>query len=80
MSSVNTMDFMQASTLLNALRKQATGQTALAPADETEFISVATTLLQMGVDPIMSAISQLVGRTIFSIRPYTAKLSGIEVD
>ena len=80
MSSVNTMDFMQASTLLNALRKQATGQTALAPADESEFISVATSLLQMGVDPIMSAISQMVGRTIFAIRPYTAKLAGLEVD
>lgn len=80
MSSVNTMDFMQASTLLNALRKQATGQTALAPADETEFVSVATTLLQMGTEPIMNAISQLIGRTIFSIRPYAAKLAGLEVD
>lgn len=80
MPSVNTMDFMQASSLLNALRKQATGETALAPTSEAEFVSVATTLLQMGVDPIVSAISQLVGRTIFSIRPYTAKFRGVEVD
>lgn len=80
MPSVNTMDFMQASSLLNALRKQATGETALAPTSEAEFVSVATTLLQMGVDPIVNAISQLVGRTIFSIRPYTAKFRGVEVD
>ena len=80
MSSVNTMDFMQASTLLNALRKQMTGQSSLAAADESTFVSVATSLLQMGVDPIMSAISQLIGRTIFSIRPYYAKLAGLEVD
>ena len=80
MPSVNTMDFMQASSLLNALRKQATGQTALAPTSEAEFVSVATTLLQMGVDPIMNAISQMVGCTIFSFRPYSAKFKGIEVD
>lgn len=79
-TSVNTMDFQQASTLLNALRKQATGQTALAATSEAEFVSVATTLLQMGVDPIMSAISQMVGRTIFSYRPYNAKFQGVEVD
>ena len=81
MPSVNTMDFMQASTLLNALRKQATGQSALAATSEAEFVSVATSLLQnTGVDPIMSAISQLVGRTIFSNRPYNAKFQGVEVD
>lgn len=79
-SSVNSMNFMQASTLLNALRKQATGQSSLAATSEAEFVSVATTLLQSGVDPIMSAISQLVGKTIFSIRPYTAKFQGVEVD
>ena len=79
-SSVNSMDFMQASTLLNALRKQMTGQSSLAAADESTFVSVATSLLQMGVDPVMSAISQLIGKTIFSVRPYNAKLVGIEVD
>ena len=80
MSSVNTMDFMQASTLLNALRKQMTGQSSLAAADESTFVSVATSLLQMGTDPVMNAISQLIGRTIYSIRPYNAKLQGIQVD
>lgn len=79
-TSVNTMDFQQAATLLNSLRKQATGQTALAATSEAEFVSVATTLLQSGVDPIMSAISQMVGRTIFSTRPYNAKFQGVEVD
>lgn len=80
MPSVNSMDFMQASTLLNALRKQMTGQSSLAAADESTFVSVATSLLQMGADPVMNAISQMVGRTIYSIRPYSAKLGSIQVD
>lgn len=78
--SVNNLSFEQAATLLNALRKQATGQAAISMANEADFVSVATTTLAAGVDPIMNAISQLVGRTIFSVRPYRAKLGGIEVD
>lgn len=78
--SVNTMEFKQAASLLNSLRKQVTGQTAMAPADTSEFVSVGQTLLQAGYDPLLGAITQMIGRTIFSTRPYSRKFSGIEVD
>lgn len=77
---VNSMDFNQASTLLNNIRKQVTGETALAPANTSEFVSVATTTLQQGYDPVLQAISQMVSRTIFSIRPYNRKFAGIKAD
>ena len=67
--SVNNMSFEQASALLNAIHKQVTGETGIAPTDVSSFISVATATLKAGYDPVINAISQVVGRTIFSIRP-----------
>jgi hypothetical protein len=78
--SVNTMTFEQASTLLNAIHQQVTGETTIAATDVSSFISVAQKTLQTGYDPVLNAISQVVGRTIFSIRPYTAKFGGILMD
>lgn len=78
--SVNTMSFEDASAILNNIRKQVTGETAIAPLDTNEFVSVATTLLQAGYDPVLNAITQMVSRTIFSIRPYNRKFGGIKMD
>ena len=78
--SVNQMNFEQAATLLNDLREQVTGQTSIAPADTSEFVSVGTTLLQMGYDPVIGAITQMIGRTIFSNRPYRRRFEGLAVD
>ena len=78
--SVNNMNFEQAATLLNAVHSQVTGKTQIAPTDVSEFISVAQKTLQMGYDPVLNAISQVVGRTIFSMRPYNAKFGGIQAD
>ena len=78
--SVNNMNFEQAATLLNAVHSQVTGKTQIAPADVSEFISVAQKTLKMGYDPVLNAISQVVGRTIFSMRPYSAKFEGIQAD
>ena len=78
--SVNTMNFEQAATLLNAIHQQVTGETTIAATDVSSFISVAQKTLQTGYDPVLNAISQVVGRTIFSIRPYTAKFGGILMD
>ena len=77
---VNSMDFQQASTLLNNIRKQVTGETAIAPTNVQDFISVAQTTLQQGYDPVLQAISQVISQTIFSIRPYTRRFSGIQAD
>ena len=78
--SVNNMSFEQAATLLNAIHTQVTGETGIAPTDVSGFISVATATLKAGYDPVINAISQVVGRTIFSIRPYSAKFRGILMD
>lgn len=78
--SVNNMLVYQASTLLNAIAQQATGQTGLASTGAQDFVSVATTLLKTGYDPVINAISQVWARTIFSVRPYSAKFRGIEMD
>lgn len=78
--SVNTMTFQQIATVLTAIVKQATGQTVLAPTDTASFVSVAQTALAVGNDAVMNAISNVLSRTIFSIRPYSAKFAGLEKD
>ena len=78
--SVNTLSYEQISTVLNDLTKQVTGEQAVTAVDAGNFTSVATKLLRTGTDPLLAAISQMVGRTIFSVRPYNRKLSGIQVD
>ena len=74
MPDVNTMSFNQLATVLNAIHNQATGQSAAAAVDTYTFVSQAQTALRTGYDPVMNAISQVLSRTIFSIRPYSAKL------
>ena len=78
--SVNTMSFEQAATLLNAVHSQVTGKTQIAPTDVSGFISVAQKVLQRGYDPVLNAITQVIGRTIFSIRPYASKFGGLQMD
>ena len=78
--SVNAMAFEDAAAILNNIRKQVTGETGITPINETDFISVANTVLQAGYDPVMGAITQMVSRTIFSIRPYNRKFGGIKMD
>lgn len=79
MATVNDMVVHQASTVLNSLVKQATGQAVITASTPGEFVSVAQTALKTGYDPILNAMSQMWGRTIFSIRPYTRKFKGMEM-
>lgn len=76
----NDLTFHQLSTILNAIVGQATGSTAQAIVNTSDFVSVGTTALKSGYDPILNAISQVLSQTIFSIRPYTAKFKGLEAD
>lgn len=78
--SVNTLSFEQAASLLNAIRKQATGADPVQMVNTSDFVSVAQVTLANGVDPILGAISQMIGRTIFSIRPYSRKFKGLYMD
>lgn len=79
MSTVNDMVVQQAGTILTSLIKQATGQSVITPSTPGEFVSVATTALKTGADPILNALSQMWGRTIFSVRPYSAMFKGLEM-
>lgn len=75
----NELTFNQTAVILNALNTQATGQAAIAPTDTASFVAAATTLLKTGYEQVYRAISVVLGRTIFSVRPYYAKLRGMEV-
>ena len=77
---MNTMTLNQASTLLNGLVSQMTGQASLtAITNNAQWISVAETVLQTGRDPVINALSQVWSRTIFAVREYTAKNGGLRM-
>lgn len=79
--AANNLTFEQASTFLTALYQQATGQSDItAPVTTSDFVTVAQAVLKTGYDTVINSISQVLGRTIFSIRPYTAKFKGLTVD
>ena len=76
----NDLTFTQISAILNEIQSQATGSATIAAVDSSSFITSAQTALKTGYDPLMNAISQVLSRTIFSVRPYRRKFGGIEVD
>lgn len=75
----NDLSFNQIATVVNAIASQATGKATITPVNTSEFVTVAQTALLSGYDNIVGAISQVLSRTIFSIRPYTRKLSALQV-
>lgn len=78
--SVNTMSFSQMSTVLVSLVKQVTGQTVEVPTNTGEFVSVGQILWRADHDAVMNAITAMCGRTLFSIRSYSAEMTGLEMD
>lgn len=79
--SVNTMTFEQSAAFLTALYQEATGQQPTIQVSNTaDFITVGTTLIQGGYDPIINALTQILDRTIFSMRVYDKKFEDITVD
>ena len=78
---MNDFTLSQASTVLNAIYQQVTGQAQSAPiTNVNDFASVAQTLLRTGYDPVINAVSQIWSRTIFSSRRYDAPNSDLEMD
>lgn len=77
--SVNTMNVEQVFEIVNEMQEQVTGKKSIAPVNTSEFVSVANTLLQAGYDPILNSISQMITKTIFSIRPYYRKFPDLQV-
>ena len=77
--SVNTVTFQQSSTVLNSMVQQATGRSNVINT-EADFISVAQTALSLGKDVIFNALTNVLAKTIFSIRPYSATMRGLQKD
>lgn len=75
----NDLSFDQLSTVLTAITNQATGVNNIEPIDTASFVSVAQMALKTGYDPLTTAISQVLSRTIFSVRPYARKFKGLNV-
>lgn len=75
--NINNMD---SAGILNDIIKQATGVQNIANINESSFVSVATVALGIAPDTLLNAISQVISRTIFSIRPYNRKFAGLFVD
>lgn len=73
----NDLTFNQVATLLNSIQSQVTGAASITATNTNEFVQCATTTLKTGYDPVFNAINQLLSRTIYNIRPYTAKFGGI---
>ena len=76
----NNLTFNQCATLLNAINQHATGRTGITPTNTAEFVSMATTTLAAGYDPVINAISQVLSKTVFSVRPYNRKFKGLFMD
>lgn len=77
--AVNDLTFNQLSSLLATITSQATGSATITPTNTSEFVSVGQTALKTGYDPVLQSISQVLSRTIFSIRPYTRKFADMMV-
>lgn len=76
----NNLTFDQLATVLNSITEQATGAKQITPTNTSEFVTVAQVALKTGYDPLATAISQVLSRTIFSIRPYSRKFRGLYAD
>ena len=76
----NTPEVAQGATLLNAVVKQATGQNAIGNLSNlSTFISTATTLLALGKDPVLNALTQVMETTVFAERPYDQPLASLAI-
>lgn len=76
---VNSLSFQQCATVLTSLVKQATGRDVVV-STTPDFISVAQTALSLPKDIIYNTLSDVLARTIFSIRPYDSRFAGLEKD
>jgi len=77
--AVNTMSKEQAYAFVKAVTEQATGEKVLTPTDATSYITVGQKALAAGYDPLLGALSQVIERTLFAVRPYTAKFDKLIV-
>lgn len=78
--AANDLTIEDISAILTTAVNQATGQSALAPVNTAGFITVAQTALKCKADTFLNALSQVLSKTVFSIRPYDRKFGGLMTD
>lgn len=76
----NELTFTQSATILNSLLEQAQGKASITAVNETQFVAQAQIALKIGYEGIMNSLSQVLSRTIFSVRPYNRKFAGLYAD
>ena len=75
------MTFTDIAAILAEINKASTGQELTSPIINTaDFVSVAQATLLTGYDNLCNAISQVMSRTLFAVRPYSARFGGLEMD
>lgn len=74
------LEFKDLSTILADMVSLAIGTAISEPINTSEFVSVAQIGLKTGYDPLMTAINQVLSKTIFAVRPYNRKLRVLEAD
>lgn len=67
-----------AHTIMNAIAAQAIGKSALTATDTSSFVSVGETVLNTGIENVLSALTLVIGKTVIAVRPYTAKITLIQ--
>lgn len=74
------MTFTDISSVLNELNYLATGQESTTEiVDTSTFVTVAEATLRTGYDNFTNAVSQVLTRDIFSVRPYEASMPRLQV-
>lgn len=75
----NTLTPVDVYALFNEIVSQATGRSDLKAVDSSSFQTVGEIVLRTGTENILNSVSTVLSRTIFSVRPYRAKLSSLAV-
>lgn len=78
--AANTLSTNQIKDFLNNVTAQATGANDISAFEGANFATVAQTALNTGYENLLGAVSQVLSKTIFSVRPYTRKFQGLEAD
>lgn len=75
----NTLEVRDVYALMNQVVSEATGRTDLAVVDTSTFVSVGETLLRTSAETTLNAISTVLAKTIFSVRPYKSRLESVRI-
>jgi len=74
------LNYNQVASFLNAAYNQKTGRSGLAPLDFASFQQIFTTGIVSNTDNLYNYLETVIAKTIFSIRPYSDRLQGMEWD